>query len=102
MSEITVERTALTYCAVIRRNLREKTIPNAVIGMKLQDVIMGVRNKEAQMCKMMRLEGFYRVIGRRKLVQLGYSRINCLRLTLIFNKSLGLKFSSPCITIHFK
>jgi len=89
LTEITVEKTALTDCALIRRNLREKTIMNAVIGMKLQDVIMGVRNKEVQMCKVMRLESLYRVIGRRKLGRLGYSKINKLRLNLKFNKSLG-------------
>jgi hypothetical protein len=79
LTEITVDKIALTYFAVIQRNLREKTVLNAVIGMKLQDAIMGVRNKEAQMCNMMRPEGLYRVIGRRKLGQLEYSKINYLR-----------------------
>jgi hypothetical protein len=88
LTEITVERTPFTDCAVIKRNLREKTILKTVIGMKLQDVIMGVRNKEVQMCKVMRLEGLYRVIGRRKLGRLGYCKINNLRLNLKFNKSL--------------
>jgi len=78
LTEITVEKTALTDCAVIKRNLREKSILNALIGMKLQDVIMGVRNKELQMCKVMRLEGLYRVTGRRKLGRLGYSKIKNL------------------------
>jgi hypothetical protein len=55
LTEITVEKTAVTDCAVIKGNLREKTILNAVIGMKLQDVIMGVRTKEVQICKVMRL-----------------------------------------------
>jgi len=48
--------------------------------MKLQDVIIGVRNEESQMCKTMLLEGLYRVTGRRKLGQLGYSKINNVSL----------------------
>jgi hypothetical protein len=89
LTEITAQNTALTDCAVIKRNLREQTILNAVIGMKLQDVIMGVRNNELQMCKVMLLEGLYRVIGRRKLGRLGYRKINNFRLNFKFNKLLG-------------
>jgi len=71
LTEVAVEKTALTDCAVIKRNLREKAILSAVIGVKLQAVILGIRNKESQMCKTMLLEGLYRVRGRRKLRQLG-------------------------------
>jgi hypothetical protein len=57
LTEIAVEETALTDCAVIKRHLREKAILYAVIGMKLQYVIMGVRNMQVQTCNVMRLEG---------------------------------------------
>jgi hypothetical protein len=46
----------LTDCAGIKRHLRERAILYAVIGIKLQYVVMGVRNKGVQMCEEMHLE----------------------------------------------
>jgi hypothetical protein len=92
LTEITLETAALNYYALMKRNFGEKNISmlSALIGMKLQDDVMEVRNKEVQMCKMMSLEGLYWVIGRRKVGQLAYGETNKSKLNLKFNKSLGL------------
>jgi hypothetical protein len=98
LTEIPVEETALNDCAVIKRHLREKAILCAVIGMKLQYVIMEVRNKEVQMCKMMRLGGLCCVIRRGRLGRLGYSKINNLNLFLILRKGDSLLRNNSFIT----
>jgi hypothetical protein len=92
VTEIILEKAAVNDCSLIRRYFGEKNIGliNAVIGMKLQDEVMEVRNKAVQMYEMMRLESLFPIIGRRKVRQLGYDETNNWELNLKCNKSLGV------------